>query len=35
VFGNVAQRFLQNAEEAERDVLPDLLPDDVRATALD
>jgi hypothetical protein len=28
VFGNVAQRFLQNAEEAERDLVLDLLRQD-------
>jgi hypothetical protein len=35
VFGNVAQCFLQNAEEAERDLVLDLLREDICATALD
>jgi hypothetical protein len=33
MFGDVAQRFLQNTEEAERDILSDLLRGNICATA--
>jgi len=35
MFGNVTQRFLQNAEETERDLLLDLLRENICATELD